>query len=115
MIDVQLRGYKFKVSPEEVILLAKTLPPSKGRKYAALVDGKAFSPKELVAHLIEAKNIPLTKLDFTTMDAARILRRLGFETRDLSNDKWQKKSLLSFAGIVSLGGDSLKESEAWYE
>ena len=115
MVDVQLRGYKFKVRPAEVIKLARNLPPSKGRKYATVVDGRAFSPKEIVAHLIEAKNIPLTKLDFTTMDAARILRRLGFETRDLASDKRQKKSLLSFAGIVSLGGDSLKEGEAWHE
>jgi len=115
MIHVQLRSFQFKVRPEEVERIAIKLPPSKGRKYAALVRGKTFSPKEIVAHLIAAKNIPLTRMDFTTMDAVRILRRLGFETVNIGMDKKRKKSLLSFTGIVSLGGDSLRESETWYE
>jgi len=115
MIDVQLRSFKFEVGPEEVERIASNLPPSKGRKYTTFVGDKTFSPKEIVVHLVEAKNIPLTRMDFTTMDAVRILRRLGFETVPIREDKKQKKSLLSYAGIVSLGGDSLRESETWYE
>ncbi len=115
MIRVQLRSFKFMVGPEEIEKIATKLPPSKGRKYATFVGNRTFSPKELVVHLVTAKNIPLTKMDFTTMDAVRILRRLGFETHTIGTDRKRKKSLLSFAGIVSLGGDSLRESEAWHE
>ena len=115
MISIQLRSFKFEVGPEEIERIATRLPPSKGRKYATFVGGRTFSPKELVVHLIIAKNIPLTRMDFTTMDAVRILRRLGFETHTIGKERKPKKSLLSFAGIVSLGGDSLREREAWYE
>ena len=115
MISVQLRSFKFQVDPEEIEKIATRLPPSKGRKYATFVGSRAFSPKELLVQLVTAKNIPLTRMDFTTMDAVRILRRLGFETHPIGTDRKPKKSLLSFAGIVSLGGDSLRESEAWYE
>ncbi len=54
----------------------------------------------------------LTKVDFTTRDAVRILRRLGFDTIEGTK---REKRLSSFAGILSLGGNSVKESGVWYE
>lgn len=112
-IPVQLRGYSFKVSPEDIEKIAKSTPSSRGRKYITIVGGKIFAPKDLITRLIEEKNIPLTRMDFTTMDAVRILAKLGFKTEEIN--KRRRKSLLSYAGVLSLGGDSLKESKVWYE
>ncbi len=115
IIDVRLRNHTFKVSTKEIEKIAKSIPSNKGRKYVTVVGGKIFSPKDLVAHLIEAKNIPLTKMDFTTMDAVRILTRLGYTTKSVGKRNVRKKTLTAYSGVLSLGGDSLRESEAWYE
>jgi len=112
-IRIHLRGYSFEISSRDIEKIAESIPSSRGRKYITFVGKKAFSPKDLVIRVIEEKNIPLTKMSFTTIDAVRILARLGFKTEDIS--RVRGKGLLSYAGVLSLGGDSVKESEAWYD
>jgi len=114
-IRINLRGYFFEVTSKDIEKLAKSIPPSRGRRYITVIEGRTFSPKDLVAHLIAAKNVPLTKADFTTMDAIRILRKLGFKTEDTIIRFTQKKPLHSYAGVLSLGGDSLKDGDFWHE
>ena len=115
MVEIQLRGRKFVATPADIKNIAKHLPTSRGRKYVTIVDDKVYAPKELVDRLLMEKKLPLTRVDFTTMDAVRILRRLGFDTVPLKESRKEKRTLSSFAGMISLGGDSVKEGDLWYE
>jgi len=47
--------------------------------------------------------------------AVRMLRRLRFETMSEDKKLAKKKKLSSLAGVISLGGDSVKDSEGYYE
>jgi len=54
------------------------LEPEIIRLYYVEINGKKFPPKQIIAHVLR-----LGKVEFTTMDAANILRRLGFRLRHL--------------------------------
>ena len=119
-MKTKLRGVEFKVSPEEVKKAAKNLSKGWGRKYAVEIEGNYFPPKDVVLELLtfkfEENGEDFTRMDFTTMDAVRILRRLGFKIvskKDIEAPR--KKKLSSLAGVISLGGDSVKDSEGYYE
>lgn len=81
--DTTLRGVSFKVGPEEAKKAAENLLEGWGRKYALNIEGRYYPPKEVILELLRLKfkenGETLTRMDFTTMDAVRILRRLGFK------------------------------------
>ena len=54
------------------------LEPESIRQYYVEINGKKFPPKQVIAHVLR-----LGKVEFTTMDAANILRRLGFRLHHL--------------------------------
>lgn len=54
------------------------LEPEIIRRYYVEINGKQFPPKQVIAHILK-----LGKVEFTTMDAANILRRLGFKLKHL--------------------------------
>jgi len=54
------------------------LEPESIRQYYVEINGKKFPPKQVIAHILR-----LGKVEFTTMDAANILRRLGFRLHHL--------------------------------
>jgi hypothetical protein len=54
------------------------LEPEIIRQYYVEINGKQFPPKQVIAHVLN-----LGKVEFTTMDAANILRRLGFRLKRL--------------------------------
>ncbi|MER3445313.1 MAG: hypothetical protein C4291_00090 [Candidatus Dadabacteria bacterium] len=119
-MKTRLRGVEFKVNPEEVKKATKDISEGWGRKYAVDIEGRYYPPKEVIFNLLRMKfknsNETFTRMDFTTMDAVRILRRLGFKT--VGEEKKRppkKKKLSSLAGTLSLGGDSIKDSEPYYE
>ncbi len=115
----KLRGVEFKVSPGEVREAVKNLTKGWGRKYAVEIEGNYYPPKDVVLELLSSKfeenGEVFTRMDFTTMDAVRILRRLGFKTVSKKEIKPSSKKLSSLAGVISLGGDSIRDSEDYYE
>jgi hypothetical protein len=120
-MKTKLRDVDFEVSPEDIKKAVENLSEGWARKYAVDIEGHYYPPKEVILSLLKMKfknndGIYFTKMDFTTMDAVRILRRLGFKTVGKEERSLPKRrKLSSLAGVLSLGGDSIKESEAYYE
>jgi hypothetical protein len=77
-----LRGEEVELSPRDVAVAAWACIPEAVRKHYVEVDGKRVPAKQLLECLLKAKgykNNQFNRLDFTTVDARSILRRLGFK------------------------------------
>jgi len=68
-----LRGKVYNLTREEVEAKMEKIEPELARKYIIIVNGKEYPPKQVLA-----ETLGLGRVEFTTMDAANILRRLGF-------------------------------------
>ena len=75
----QLRGFELNLSSEEIKEIVKKLSEAKKGTYIVRIEGKHFAPKDVLYEVIKRKKVNLTKLDFTTQDAIRVLRKLGFD------------------------------------
>lgn len=71
---VRLNGVNYEIDSEKIIRLASRLEPKGIDKYWVRIQGRRFPPKQLVSELLD---IPL--VDFTTMDAGRVLGAVGIE------------------------------------
>jgi hypothetical protein len=78
---VRLNGVNYEIDSEKISRLAARLEPKAIDKYWVKIQGRRFSPKQVVSELLK---VPL--VDFTTMDATRILGAVGFEVHS-ANDK----------------------------
>lgn len=78
---VRLNGVNHEIDSEKIARLAARLEPKAIDKYWVKIQGRRFSPKQVVSELLK---VPL--VDFTTMDATRILGAAGFEVHS-ANDK----------------------------
>ncbi|MFQ5730042.1 MAG: hypothetical protein ACE5GN_06750 [Waddliaceae bacterium] len=114
-----LRGIEFDATSDDVLEVAKELEEGRGRNYAVKIEGRFYAPKDVIYELLnsefeEDEEIFFTRQDFTTQDAIRILRKLGFNTIECSRLRKREKKLSDLLGLVSLGGDSVKESEEYH-
>ena len=76
-----LRGEVLELNSEDVEGAAHGCGPEPIRKHFVEVDGKRFPPKQLLECVLKAKGYKgneFNRLDFTTIDARSILKRLGF-------------------------------------
>ena len=78
---VRLNGTDYQIDSEKIVRLASRLEPKGIDKYWAKIQGRRFPPKQIVSELL---GVPL--VDFTTMDASRILGAVGFQVQS-ANDK----------------------------
>jgi hypothetical protein len=78
---VRLNGVNYEIDSEKISRLASRLEPKAIDKYWVKIQGRRFSPKQVVSELLK---VPL--VDFTTMDATRILAAVGFEVHS-ADDK----------------------------
>ena len=69
-----LKGKAYDISREEVEKKMKGRQPEPIRKYFMIVNGVKYPPKQIIAEVLD-----LGRVEFTTLDAVNILRRLGFE------------------------------------
>ncbi len=76
-VRARVAGRVLEVCRDEVEAVARHLEPEPIRKHWAEAAGKRFPPKQLVAEVARAKGVPLSRLEFTTMRARSLLRRLG--------------------------------------
>ncbi len=74
-----IKGYELDLIRDTVISIAKTLEPEPIRKHWVEVEGKKFPPKQLLNEILKKVDVPLERLDFTTMYARDILRKFGFK------------------------------------
>jgi len=110
-----LRNLHLDLKRSDVEKAAQKTPQGWGRKYAVIVRGKYFPLKDLMLSLINLKSGPtLLKMDFTTEDAARTFRRLGYSVvlRPLDAESSKLSSLI---GLVSLGGNAVADTERYDE
>ena len=71
---VRLNGVNYQIDSEKITRLAARLEPKGIDKYWVKIQGRKLPPKQVVSELL---NVPL--VDFTTMDATRILGAVGFQ------------------------------------
>jgi hypothetical protein len=69
-----LKGKVYNRSAQDVEEKMRGVDPEPARKYCVIVNGVKYPPKQILAELLG-----LNRVEFTTMDAANILRRLGFK------------------------------------
>jgi hypothetical protein len=77
-MQVGFVGDAFKLNAQDVEASVKSLPESWGRKYAVVIQGKKYAPKEVIQAVMQQKSVPLASSDFNTNQAVGILKKLGF-------------------------------------
>ena len=84
----ELRGKRFELSSSDVEERLKRVEPKTVTKYQVRINGKAYPPKQALAAAIGK---PVA--NFTTMDATRILSKLGFEVTGQSDEAMTNKTI----------------------
>lgn len=77
---VRLNGTDYQIDSEKIVRLASRLEPKGIDKYWVKIQGRRLPPKQVVSELLD---VPL--VDFTTMDASRILGAVGFQVHSASD------------------------------
>jgi hypothetical protein len=70
-------GEEYDLTKERVISAMRGVPSESIQKYVVEVDGAVFPPKQVFATVTGR-----VRTSFTTMEAQRVLRRLGFVCRE---------------------------------
>jgi hypothetical protein len=109
-----LRGKEVYLSKKDVERVAQNGIKGRGTGYFALIGGKRIPVKNLLQESLKYKGLYFSLLEFTTQDAVRILGKLGVE---IIEDKrvGTAKTLLKFAGVVSMGGNAVEDERSLYD
>lgn len=78
-----LRGKAIDLTISDVYKVAKKVSPEVIVKHFVDVDGKKIPPKQLLHQALLMKGIEMARIDFTTMDARSIFRRLGLKCGEM--------------------------------
>ena len=73
-MEFTLRGNICNLTRQDVEKTMNGVSPEQIKKYYVEVNGEKYPPKQVLA-----KCLGLGRVEFTTMDASNILRRLGFK------------------------------------
>jgi hypothetical protein len=97
----ELRGRRYELSRADVEDKLKRIEPKPVTKYQVLVNGRFYPPKQALAVTI-GKSVA----GFTTMDASRILSKLGFEVTGLASEVASAKTISErlFEDFLSASG-----------
>ena len=76
-MEFTLRASLFNLTRQDVEKAMIGVLPEQIRKYYVEVNGEKYPPKQVLS-----KALRLGRVEFTTMDAASILRRLGFKLHE---------------------------------
>jgi hypothetical protein len=87
-----LRGNQYTLTRDEVERSVINLAPKQGEKYFIKIGDRRYPPKQILA-----ESLRLSPMAFTTLDANRILRKLGFEIVSISGS-WDHPSCASTNG-----------------
>jgi hypothetical protein len=86
-VEFELRNYRFQLSATDVDRALKGVEPGPIAKYRVRVSNTFYPPKQALAAAIKK---PVS--GFTTIDATRILSRLGFEVLEAVDDGGRSKT-----------------------
>jgi len=73
-MEFTLRGNDYNLERPDVEKAMKDVLPDPIRQYFIVVNGEKYPPKQVLA-----ESLRLGRVEFTTMDASSILKRLGFK------------------------------------
>ena len=73
-MEFTLRGNDYSLERPDVEKAMKDVLPDPIRQYFIVVNGEKYPPKQVLA-----ESLRLGRVEFTTMDASSILKRLGFK------------------------------------
>ena len=76
-VRATVAGRALEVCRDEVEAVARHIEPEPVREHWVEAAGKRFPPKQLLAEVARARGVPLSRLEFNTMSARSVLRRLG--------------------------------------
>lgn len=112
-----LRKHEIELTYPEVSSIARQISPEPIRRHFVKVDEKEIPPKQLLEAVLKAKGINISRVDFTTMDARSIFRRLGFECKEVKEipHSLPIETLSQLEGFISIGGDAVKDTEKYNE
>ena len=74
-----LRGTNYSLLKQDVENKMKGIIPEQINQYFIEVNGKKYPPKQVLA-----ESLGIGRVEFTTMDASSILRRLGYKLSRLT-------------------------------
>ena len=81
-MKILLGGKYYDVEKGDLIKTMKTIEPNKNKtKYVVSIDDKKYPVKQIIS-----RSFNVYKLFFTTIDAIRILEKLGFKIEWLGNE-----------------------------
>ena len=111
-MEVVLRKKGFKIERKDVekVLEGVRVESNSQTHYYVVVNGRELPVKKALWKVLKEKGVGLTLLDFTTQDAVRIFKRLGFDV--VKRGKW---NLLRFAGAIKGGGNAVEDKKRLYE
>ncbi|MFB0562926.1 MAG: hypothetical protein ACETWM_17145 [Candidatus Lokiarchaeia archaeon] len=73
-MEFTLRGNIYNLTRQDVEKAMNGVSPEQINKYYIEVNGEKYPPKQVLA-----ESLGLGRVEFTTMDASNIFRRLGFK------------------------------------
>jgi len=77
-MEFTLRGNDYNLERPNVEKAMKDVLPDPIRQYFIVVNGEKYPPKQVLA-----ESLKLGRVEFTTMDACSILKRLGFKLNQI--------------------------------
>lgn len=115
--EIVLRGKRILLNAREFHEAARVLgrvPYNPRVKYYTRIEGMTLPVKDLVFAVLRKKGTGITRQDFTTEDAVRILRKLGFAVYEENQHASGRELVARFAGILSIGGNALEDEQRLY-
>ncbi|MGZ8693322.1 MAG: hypothetical protein ACXWZT_11405, partial [Gaiellaceae bacterium] len=82
MATFTIAGQRFDLEPGPIEQTLETVLPEPIQEHYVVVRGRRYPPKQVISCLTE-----LDRADFTTHQARRIMRRLGFTTARVARDE----------------------------
>lgn len=76
-VRARVAGLVIEACRDEVERVLAGVEPEPVQTHWVEVGGRKFPPKQALAEVARAKGVPLSRLEFTTMRARSVLRRLG--------------------------------------
>lgn len=107
---MKVGGRDFNQTKEDVERGMRGAQPEELRKYLVEVNGQPFPPKQVLAHVTGWE-----RQSFTTMEAQRVLNKLGFDCREAGTLTDGRKAWLPYTGKGPSPAYHLPGAPAWDE
>ena len=102
---MRVGGRDFDQTKRQIEMAMEGVEPEEARKYLVEVNGLAYPPKQVLAHVTGWE-----RQSFTTMEAQRVLKKVGFSCREAVALSDGRESWVSFSGKGSSPAHHVSET-----